>query len=668
MPETRETTTGGKVCKTFLEDHPDVPVEEDVKADRTTTQLPMDNSEAKAPAKKLMGPPEERILISLHADAVEKELRYHKPESPASSGLPYELTSWDSGSLRGYSGANQKPLYPPMYTNPKNHRPISEKRLAFTDVVLDSRNYILKFVDKDKNDCWVQIQPLTHTSVQIYTMDQWDKAISKISKELRGFKIAIAFKFKTHVMAFLTLDMVFQVTWAPSREKLPVQYADVYMDPEGYLKQITDWMLKRRGGAGVLRPKARTRNALAVIKETHEIHGVGQYSAPEVLFLAGTFSLPASLLVTQTVLTCTGVSPTISEEDLFDSPSMTARLLAAYYEFARVGHFELWALVQRHMYGYVTAVSTKDRLHYAEFLRVWGKDRTFISERQSRLLDARNEKTSKFDAFEPELIRHALTVDKCNLGSLIFGTELWQKLSLSAGLPSSTCNEDNPLAKYYKRNHIKAKPSRLDPTAYDFLFHSNKIGRTLTPTWRPVFCFRLLVDKSDVWTLYNEPEQHDRFTPIVGEERERRLLNFKTQHTNVQTVGPLDFCGTARLVSGRGKDVMLVCEGDPTKSTFYVKRRILEKETIKLKGRGTEHSGIPADIKKRKLREFYPQSGGDSLQAATTILPSKSDTTLCPTSSQEPPKKKRRSADRDMAKFQPIIQSTVRASRSRRNA
>lgn len=44
-----------------------------------------------------------------------------------------------------------------------------------------------------------------------------------------------------------------------------------------------------------------------------------------------------------------------------------------------------------------------------------------------------------------------------NLGSLIFGPELWKKLSSSAGLPISTLDNDNPLAKHFKVNNIKGE-------------------------------------------------------------------------------------------------------------------------------------------------------------------------------------------------------------------
>lgn len=111
---------------------------------------------------------------------------------------------------------------------------------------------------------------------------------------------------------------------------------------------------------------------------------------------------------------------------------------------------------------------------------------------------------------------------------------------------------------------------------------------------------------------------------------------------------------------------MLVCEGDPRTSDFYIKRRILEKETIKLRGKGKEHSGITPDLKRRQLLRFFPE-GDSSLcqEVVPKAVPSKRDT--IPSSSQGPPRKRpRKSADRDICRSILVLEpGTVRASRNR---
>jgi len=123
------------------------------------------------------------------------------------------------------------------------------------------------------------------------------------------------------------------------------------------------------------------------------------------------------------------------------------------------------------MNGYVIAANQEDQAKYAKFLHVWVRTehiflnvrpsfwmpRTTRCDKLAFLSHSFNQHTSAFDAFGPELIQHALTATKCNLGSLILRMELWKKQSCSAGLPLSMLNEDNPLAKYFKKNHIKGR-------------------------------------------------------------------------------------------------------------------------------------------------------------------------------------------------------------------
>jgi hypothetical protein len=49
-----------------------------------------------------------------------------------------------------------------------------------------------------------------------------------------------------------------------------------------------------------------------------------------------------------TIFTLIGISPTIPEEALCDSPSRIARICAAYYQFARGGHHEKWYTFSLH--------------------------------------------------------------------------------------------------------------------------------------------------------------------------------------------------------------------------------------------------------------------------------------------------------------------------------
>jgi hypothetical protein len=96
---------------------------------------------------------------------------------------------------------------------------------------------------------------------------------------------------------------------------------------------------------------------------------------------------------------------------------------------------------------------------------------------------------------------------------------------------------------------ILAKKSGIDLLGYQFLFHAENIPRPLSKKWVNTYCYRGA--QRDIWSIYPGAP----FEEILGDERKMRLLSFVTQHRNTYTVGPLDYCGTAKLVHGSGKDV-----------------------------------------------------------------------------------------------------------------
>ena len=215
------------------------------------------------------------------------------------------------------------------------------------------------------------------------------------------------------------------------------------------------------------------------------------------------------------------------------------------------------------------------------------------------------------------------------------------------------------------------KRSGLDLAAYDFLFHKENIPRPLAKHWEYTFCYR--GGERDIWCL--DPRVSDarpEFHPVLGDKRNECLLSFVTQYRNTYTVGPLDYCGIAKLVHGRGNDVyvipsslssfslifdspsMLVCNYDPRISQFYNQRRGLEKETIKLKAKGAEHSGIEPTMKRKLLLALghHTPSGSLSSSSSSPIsVDSSSLTTISDQTDQteqRPRKRLRRSADRDL--------------------
>lgn len=62
----------------------------------------------------------------------------------------------------------------------------------------------------------------------------------------------------------------------------------------------------------------------------------------------------------------------------------------------------------------------------------------------------RTSQAGLFDPFEPNLIYDALILETCNLGFLIFGSTVWQRLAVKAGLPDACLLSDDPLSSYFQ--------------------------------------------------------------------------------------------------------------------------------------------------------------------------------------------------------------------------
>ncbi|KAF7349836.1 hypothetical protein MVEN_01284100 [Mycena venus] len=358
-----------------------------------------------------------------------------------------------------------------------------------------------------------------------------------------------------------------ELYWSEDRLTLADQ-PDVYLEFPRFLEDVVKWVADRR-----TRQTNRASNAMTLVRTSSDIFaGAGVYTITELWHMAG-------------------LSPNLTEAEVFDSPSRTARLCGAFYHFAKEAHTTL-----------------------CERLQVYGKERSYVSARFHGLLVnfkavcevhsrdplwvRRCTAAGPFDVFEPELIRHALEFEDINLGGLIFGEELWAKLHSDAGLPIACLSSDNTLARFYSNLSIAPEMSTswLNPTAYTYLFHANKgalrASHPLTILYRAA--------NTDIWSVIpafpdnsapiprarppqvpkseqigdlvapatwksGKPPKPKTVAPLVPKTtpmqqcnpstRDRALLAYIIKFTQNFTVGPLDYCGIARRIKGRGDDM-----------------------------------------------------------------------------------------------------------------
>ncbi|KAJ7883198.1 hypothetical protein B0H14DRAFT_3128672 [Mycena olivaceomarginata] len=138
---------------------------------------------------------------------------------------------------------------------------------------------------------------------------------------------------------------------------------DVYLEFPCFLDDLVDWMTIRRA-----KQTDRSGNAMTLVRTTTDIFcGAGVYTISELWHMAG-------------------LLPNLTEAEVFNSASRTARLCSAFYHFAKEAHTTLWPLVKRCLVGYMICVSEEDRLLYGNRLHVYGKDRSQTTNRFHDLL------------------------------------------------------------------------------------------------------------------------------------------------------------------------------------------------------------------------------------------------------------------------------------------
>jgi hypothetical protein len=125
MPEIHENTIGNKLCQLFIEQ-----------------QAAMD-----------------RTLNNIYTDVAGKEpCHCASPDiCPASQGHVHEILSNSPFLKTRVSGIEGTGLYPAMYSSTAMPIPVSRRGLVLQEAELDARNYVLKFLDKNDNECWIQV-------------------------------------------------------------------------------------------------------------------------------------------------------------------------------------------------------------------------------------------------------------------------------------------------------------------------------------------------------------------------------------------------------------------------------------------------------------------------------------------------------------------------------
>ncbi|KAF8239953.1 hypothetical protein L208DRAFT_1374439 [Tricholoma matsutake] len=126
----------------------------------------------------------------------------------------------------------------------------------------------------------------------MYRKAVWETSIYVVERETGRFHVAIAIEFWDHVVAFLSLDNVFQPEWAFGVGYLPATQEFQFLDPPPsifanfttFLECVAHWVEEQ---------SSSTHSGLAC-KAVHGANrvwlGVGVYTVAELFFMAGMMS------------------------------------------------------------------------------------------------------------------------------------------------------------------------------------------------------------------------------------------------------------------------------------------------------------------------------------------------------------------------------------------
>ncbi|KAH6908577.1 hypothetical protein BKA70DRAFT_1481838 [Coprinopsis sp. MPI-PUGE-AT-0042] len=510
-------------------------------------------------------------------------------------------------------------------------KPEEEKQEDKPPPTIQDLNLVLREVYRnghalffDFGHTYLKVAFLMHTSIQCYKKDVWKNSIMAVSAVDRGFKVGLALEFDDFFLCFLTFDLVFQPEWlkvpdptiVDPRARLDLG-PDIIADYPGFLKGVADWVKERRNLTG---RNARQGLACDAVRHASLVWvGVGAYTVCEIFFIAG-------------------LSPFLLEHEVFDSPSRTARLCEAFWQFAydarNIFDELLWKGSLR--LARITAFATPNLLY------VWAKSSTRVTPRHGRLIANLKNNMKNYrkmnlfwyrdvaelpDAFEPQYMIEALLrrtpnnglLDRpkpISLGPLIFGKRIWKE-ALKKGGYAPMKIENDPLTSMFQEGGYLQKPCWLNTSLYTDLQDPSDVPNSQRPSPR---IYLYAEEERNIWSvipafserclaLKNTTKQGKCHTPVSEEKRYRKTFKYIVKYTKGVSIGPLEYCGHGFPILKDGhrlkkKYHVAAVRGDPALPDAYrkkalllvvskrgLRRRVLDRETQYEINRRIRHAG-----------------------------------------------------------------------------
>ncbi|TEB22802.1 hypothetical protein FA13DRAFT_1818773 [Coprinellus micaceus] len=484
---------------------------------------------------------------------------------------------------------------------------VSDLELRWAATHADGRALYLDF-----GSMFLKLAPLTHTSIQCYTRERWEKSVTKVDKGDRGFKVGLALEFKHFFIAFVSHDLVFQPQWFRHDPNLVGKSVverfglsnDVLRDYRELVRGIVGWMKERRS-----RGKKRTSLACDSMRNSNVWIGLGVYSVSEVFNIAG-------------------VSPLLTEKEVFDCPSRASRLCEAFWMFSHSfkGGFKKYVKPAICRQTHLLAPTMAQRLKYQDALSIYGKTDVRMSARRGALVRQYKAKLEEYakltgplyrdeikdlpaDAFEPDLVIDALTLSDpakgLAYGHLIFGLKKWKSFGFDYS-PDS----DDPLTELFTDLGLwNADPAKEDmethlnldayedlrsPEGESWCTFNTYLYSASKNMWSPVPDFPQNIqnltrpspkarpkpkqqDSKEMKTETKEKEKKEPVLLVPEDKKQKQLFRYIVENTKGVAIGPLEYAGHGRTLKGaRGSTVWVLIRSSvdrgPTNRGLHFRR------------------------------------------------------------------------------------------------
>jgi len=189
--------------------------------------------------------------------------------------------------------------------------------------------------------------------VQCFNKHTWDNVIRKTPTSTRGYRIALAIEFSDYVMAFLSIDQLIQVLYSFFKrlENSLTNFLALvgcwwkrvtFATPRRlfFVSRISHWGIKLDPRTLDIRPIVLCMRSDTQTRKRSVWRSWCLHHLRVILWCRNVSSFNLGIYLLK-YISLAGLSPFLTEAEVFNCPSRTARLCDAFWAYAHKSHNEL---------------------------------------------------------------------------------------------------------------------------------------------------------------------------------------------------------------------------------------------------------------------------------------------------------------------------------------